>query len=861
MNNQKMPIYALYDQHEMSKPQLMRIIYNVAESEYYRQLSGVSYINISCVTTIETVKWDAVVLVFSSAVCKKLLGDSKRFQDKQNKSRGSIFQVTGTNGNKITLITEPAVNIMKLLLISNPKDDSQEKLFISNYYAFANDLYKAVKFASGEFVYQPFEETFHYQLISKKEEWYEVQQKIIKDSSSITAIAFDIETAGYPTFISAFGFTLVYTDGTLLSYCIAMGVHDYVWHHDAMSWICSLDVPKIAHNASYDCDVLLRYRIPVRNILFDTFLMQHALNPDALHSLAYCASTMLPSYIFWKSEIHGIEGISGANSTEDIDDDTEGHGVPATPEGRLVYYKYCAKDTYYTARICKAMLAEMKSKPWAVENYCLVHFLQIRVGMFMGYAGMPIDMNRFNKWVDEVIATKEELLDKLRDWSGDQLFNPNSVAELQYFFYVKLGMPLPVGIRLKAEKEKKGKVKSAPAPMVYDPLADFDDSMFVTDTELTESTAKVPEVPIDLDRYPTDKTAIKFLMEQNPQHREKLQTLVDYRWYNKVISNYLSKPNLLVRSRTDKNVKVLLYHPSIASTVTCRYGGKDHNLRCGAYHLNLPPGLWKCIKIPEGYVRYSIDYSHSDDYFVAFYSGCKPMMDNVVRTDLDLHMKHASLIFQQPYEELMAHKKDPNHVAGALRKITKSIGHGCKYMMGAYTMFTHMGEPAVVEAAHHLGKDLTRASLDDKISFAGKLQQLFYDQYPGLTDWHKDAVMALLRNPARLIKVGKWTRQLLKPANWFSTRSGTVAQYGQAGTSSNSNQFLLKFFRQPLRPRSYIFAQVHDAMDGFAVGEEEVKRIAKMMEEPITVTDLYGATRTFTVATETELFKPDTKGE
>ena len=434
MNNQKMPIYALYDQHEMSKPQLMRIIYNVAESEYYRQLSGVSYINISCVTTIETVKWDAVVLVFSSAVCKKLLGDGKRFQDKQNKSRGSIFQITGTNGNKITLITEPAVNIMKLLLISNPKDDSQEKLFISNYYAFANDLYKAVRFASGEFVYQPFEETFHYQLISKKEEWYDVQQKIIRDSKNITAIAFDIETAGYPTFISAFGFTLVYTDGTLLSYCIAMGVHDYVWHHDAMRWICSLDVAKIAHNASYDCDVLLRYRIPVRNILFDTFLMQHALNPDALHSLAYCASTMLPSYIFWKSEIHGIEGISGANSTEDIDEDTEGHGVPATPEGRLVYYKYCAKDTYYTARICKAMLEDMKSKPWAVENYCLVHFLQIRVGMFMGYAGMPIDMDKFNKWVDEIIATREELLNKLRDWSGDQLFNPNSVAELQYFF-------------------------------------------------------------------------------------------------------------------------------------------------------------------------------------------------------------------------------------------------------------------------------------------------------------------------------------------------------------------------------------------------------------------------------------------
>jgi DNA polymerase I-like protein with 3'-5' exonuclease and polymerase domains len=216
------------------------------------------------------------------------------------------------------------------------------------------------------------------------------------------------------------------------------------------------------------------------------------------------------------------------------------------------------------------MLDEMKSKPWAVENYCLVHFLQIRVGMFMGYAGMPIDMNKFNKWVDEVIATRGELLNKLRDWSGDQLFNPNSVAELQHFFYGKLGMPLPVGIRLKAEKARKGKVKSAPVSMSYAPLTDFDDSMFVTDTELTESTDKVPEVPVDLDRYPTDKTAIRFLMEQNPQHSEKLQTLMDYRWYSKVISNYLSKPNLLVHSMTDKNVKVLLYHPSIASTVTCR---------------------------------------------------------------------------------------------------------------------------------------------------------------------------------------------------------------------------------------------------------------------------------------------------
>ena len=48
-------------------------------------------------------------------------------------------------------------------------------------------------------------------------------------------------------------------------------------------------------------------------------------------------------------------------------------------------------------------------------------------------------------------------------------------------------------------------------------------------------------------------------------------------------------------------------------------------------------------------------------------------------------------------------------------------------------------------------------------------------------------------------------------------------------------------------------------MDGFARNEDEVKAIAKIMEEPITVTDIYGTTRTFSVATETEEFWPEGK--
>lgn len=837
------PIFALYDMHEMSRPQLMKALMNVMTSQYMKALTK-EYVNITPVTTTNGLPEESVVLVYSSTFAKSLIGNGK-FSD----YNGSVYR-----RGSITYIIGLSLNFIRCLLIQSPKDDAQEKTVIKGYYFCAFNIFKAWRFARGDFD-TDHHYGFYYTLISEPEEWDAVRQTIEKDTPNIFGISFDIETAGFPKFISAFGFTVM--SGTLekpvfKSYCISMGVHTYSWHLHAMRYLCQHPAPKIAHNGAYDCTVLLRYRIPVTNMLYDTMLMAHSLICDAPKRLNHCASYYLPDYVYWKSEITGKENNLSNEETENEAEDK--HGVPATQEGRLVYYKYCAKDTYYTACICLEMLLLFHEKPWAVKNYCLVHFLQYRVGIFMGLAGMPIDKTKFNAWVEQVVKTKDALLSDLRSYAKDELFNPGSTAEVQNYIYGTLGLPLPRGIRLKKPSERKKKVEAV-KPMKVQAVNLDDLDLFDTASLSLAS----PEACKDFSLYPTDKTAIRFLIDQNPDYEPQLKALLDYRWYTKVISNYLMSTSLLCNSTTDKNVGVLLYNPSIAKTVTCRYGGGKSNLDWGAYHLNLPPGLWECIKVPAGHVRYSIDYSHSDDYFVAFYSGVPAMMENVVRTDLDLHMKHASLIFQRPYDYLMEHKKDKTSEAPLLRKLTKSIGHGCKYLMGGYTMYTHMGDPNICAAIDALHANVDKHNLAEKIDFASYLQSLFYKQYEGLTQWHKDVFTKLMTNPERTITVGNWTRQILSPAGWFSVHSGSVAQYGQAGTSSNSNAFLRKFFRKPLDSSSYIFAQVHDAMDGFARSEDEVKAIAKMMEEPITVTDIYGQTRTFSVATEAELFWPEEK--
>lgn len=865
-------VYALYDVHEMSRAQMMRGLMNVMQSMYFKALTK-DFVTIVPVTDTRAIPSGSAILVYASTVARRFIGSGSM----QN-YRGSVYHADG-----FTYIIGVGIGGMRCLLISSPKDDAQEKMVVKMFYATASDIYKAYRFSHGDFdgYTMHTDSTLDYTLIREPQEW-DSAKAFIDSRSDILAISFDIETAGFPTFISAFGFTLVF--GTLdaprfKSYTIAMGIHAYCWHHTAMRYICSHPAPKIAHNGAYDCTVLLRYRIPVANMMFDTMLMHHSIRCDALKSLAYVASTLLPDYVFWKGEIKGVEnnGDEGKSETQ-LETETKDHGVPPTPEGRIVYYKYCAKDTYYTARICLELMKLFHTTPWAVRNYCLVHFLQYRVGIFMGLAGMPIDKTKFQAFVKDVCTERDEILSKLRTYAKDELFNPGSTSEVQNFLYVTLGLPLPTGIRLKpAKKPRSQKQASAAAQKLLQvrkafgtsavaesksaELDPFGDDMFASFDELKEAAAKPNPIPEDLSRYPTDKTAVHFLIDQNPGAREPLEMLLRYRWLQKVISNYLLSTTLLVDSVNDQNIGVLLYHPSICATVTCRYGGGKSNLGWGAYHLNLPPGLWDCIKVPAGHLRYSIDYSHSDDYFVAFYSGVPTMMENVVRTDLDLHMKHASLIFQRPYDYLMEHKKDKDSEAPLLRKLTKSIGHGCKYLMGGYTMYTHMGDPNICAAIDALHADVDKSSLAEKTRFASHLQDLFYAQYEGLTKWHKDVYMQLLQNPERTITVGNWTRQILSPANWFSVHSGSVAQYGQAGTSSNSNAFLRKFFRRKLDPSSYIFAQVHDAMDGFARNEDEIREIAALMEEPITVTDIYGTTRTFSVATEAEIFKPTEDGK
>lgn len=848
------PIYVLYNPAECSKPQIAKALMNVLTSMYFKTLTQ-DWVQLQFITSTDGLPPESIILCYSTKAAKQFI-----FDGKQNNYRGSVYVEPATQH---IYIIGCGLGGIRTMLIGTPKDDEQEKLVIKTYYGTAADLYKAYRFSRGLLplpTKQGAMPEFNYQLISTYEEWLDAKQEILDCGDKLVAISFDIETAGFPTFISAFGYTLVIKDDTrpdnlrYISKCIAMGVHNYVWHHNAMRFICEHPAPKIAHNGSYDCNVLLRYRIPVRNMMFDTYLMAHSLRCDSLKSLAFTASFYLPDYQFWKDEIAGVEnnGKASRSEKEGEEDNDDKHGVPATNAGRIIYYRYCGKDTFNTARICRAMLDEFHQKPWAVRNYCLVHFLQYRVGMFMGLAGMPIDESKWDAFVANVAAKQQELLSELRTYAKDEMFNPSSTSEAQEYIYRTLGLDLPRGIRLKPEPKRKVQAKVKPQTV----RNISDDDLYFTVVDLNAPKASQLAEQKDISLYPTDKKAIRFLIDQNPAFESKLKPLLEYRWYSRVLSTYLLPTTTLVDSQQDKHVKVLLYKPNISATVTCRFGGSKHDLHVGAYHLNLPPELWDCIKIPDGYLRYSIDYSHSDDYFVAFYSGCKTMMENVVRTDIDLHMKHAAMVFQRDYDLLMQHKKDKEHEAPLLRKLSKSIGHGCKYLMGGYTMYVNMGDPNVVAAGKALGHDLERASLDDKIKMASELQQLFYKQYDGLTQWHVDVYRKLLSDPQRLITVGNWTRQLLSPAGWFSVRSGSVAQYGQAGTSSNSNAFLRKFFRAPLNKCSYIFAQVHDAMDGFATSTEEIERIASVMEEPITVTDIYGNTRTFSVKTETETFKP-----
>jgi hypothetical protein len=190
-----------------------------------------------------------------------------------------------------------------------------------------------------------------------------------------------------------------------------------------------------------------------------------------------------------------------------------------------------------------------------------------------------------------------------------------------------------------------------------------------------------------------------------------------------------------------------------------------------------------------------IDYSQSDDVFVAYESQDPDKIDVVV-SGKDAHAVNGELFFGKSYDSIVAGKKadDPVivHPIYGIRQLSKRIVHGTNFQMAALTLYITMGRESVVAAAQLLGfADAGSWDQDRLVQLCGKLMAKYRSKYKRLTskEWYAD-IARELETTGQMVNAFGITRQFLGDPKDNGTQREATAFIGQSDTAGNMNRVM-----------------------------------------------------------------------
>ena len=212
------------------------------------------------------------------------------------------------------------------------------------------------------------------------------------------------------------------------------------------------------------------------------------------------------------------------------------------------------------------------------------------------------------------------------------------------------------------------------------------------------------------------------------------------------------------RIHTSYNVTRYIDAKSKSGTVTGRISSKDPNLQ----NIPLVEELRNCFTVNSGYSFIEMDYSQLELRVGAFYSQ-EPKMIEYFKQGHDIHNAVMAEMFNKPYSELMALKKDENHPDHNWykkhRQIIKTMNFSILYGAGAYK---------VMELIHQAGIEIDLRDCEELI-------RKWLDNYPEMKRWIKETQNHIVMNKESLSVSGR-VRHLLG-ANWtHSIGRGLIRQ-------------------------------------------------------------------------------------
>lgn len=629
-------------------------------------------------------------------------------------------------------------------------------------------------------------------------------------AKSSDAIATDIETFRDPLAIRCIGYTFVDLRSSsnrpiTRSYVLPL---DSLWALAAMRTINQVPVPKIFQNGKYDVSYLLRYNAQPNYWYWDTAHLFHSWYSELPKDLAFLNAFFLRKVVYWKD----------LAETSDLQE----------------YYRYNAIDTWATANVWIGQIREMPD--WAKRNY-LLEFPLVYPCLLAEMTGLKRDGQKLMQARKEIDTQIERSLLSLRSSLGSLGFNPNSPKQVTQLLAV-LGCK---DITSSGEKELQ-------------------------------------------------KAAYR-----HPLNGRLIDQILEIRGLRKLASTYLRTDDDAVKTGIhagEGGAKEfrgrILYALNPHGTDTGRLASREHHFWTGLQIQNIPRGeeVKQTICADDGFFLGECDLEQAESRDTAHIAGDISLIAAVSGTR-DFHSVNASAFFGVPYSDIYSdeHKKTKNK---PLRDLAKRVNHGANYNMGPAVLVDTMGLKNIWSA-----KQLLKLPYNDPIAIAEHLLSAFHRTYPKLRGikspytegtyyaWIAKEVLIGRRlvsrafhhteynvanyRPDKYISSGDWTRYCFgKPDKSKSDLNSYVAHCPQSLNARTLNEAFLRTFYEIALPNPTKFrlhAQIHDSiLFSYAEGCEQLaEQVKECMEIAVTVQDVSGVSRTFTVPAALKLGKKPVK--
>ena len=182
-------------------------------------------------------------------------------------------------------------------------------------------------------------------------------------------------------------------------------------------------IPKVAHNAKFDCMILSRHGLPVSPVAFDTMIAEWLTDPATKHKgLKDLARHRLGA------EMTDIETLIGRGKTQ-----TTFAQVPIETAA-----PYGAADADMTLRLLPLLRRELEEK--GLTRLLELEMDLLPVIMDMERAGVRIDVEFFRHMSQDLAAALLKLEQTIYEIAGEP-FNINSTQQLSDMLFKKLGLP------------------------------------------------------------------------------------------------------------------------------------------------------------------------------------------------------------------------------------------------------------------------------------------------------------------------------------------------------------------------------------------------------------------------------------